>query len=144
MKKVLKAILCASFILPSLASAGTAVIPTFEVWQGATSCYRISNISNVSTNVTVRFYGKNGESYTGPMSSLSYIETLGSPFTLNPQQTAKFCLDPSSHNYGYGVIESSASGAGQAYLVATGVYHSKHTDYTMTEHMIPVNNGMPF
>ncbi len=58
MRKLIKAIIGASFILPTVASAGTAIIPNFQVWEGAVSCYTISNISNVSANVNVRFYGK--------------------------------------------------------------------------------------
>ncbi|MGF1733716.1 hypothetical protein [Photobacterium kasasachensis] len=144
MKKLIKAIACASFILPSVASAGTAIIPTFKVWQGAVSCYQVSNISNVSASVTVKFYGKNGESYFGPLVPTSDITTLETPFELKAHQTVNFCLDKSSHNYGYGVIESSSVGPGQSFLVAVGQYNSKHTEYTMVEHSIPINNGMPF
>ena len=144
MKKLVNAMILGTLIMPSVVSAGTAIIPSFVVWQGAVSCYQVSNVSNVSANVTMKFYGKNGESYTGPLTSSSDIATLESPFSLKPRQTVNVCLDISSHNYGYGVIESSSAGPGQSFLVAVGQYNAKHTDNTMVERSIPINNGMPF
>ncbi len=87
------------------------------------------------------FMEKNGENYTGPISSLSHVTALGTPFNLKPHQTAQFCLDVSSLNHGYGVIESSADETGQSFLVASGYYQSRHTQDAMTSYMIPVNNA---
>ncbi|MDW6092487.1 hypothetical protein SBX64_08010 [Vibrio rhizosphaerae] len=143
--KTIKAAVLALCLSPGLALAGTAYIPTFSVWNGALSCYKISNVSNVDASITVNFYDENGEFYTGPFGHAKVITALNTPFTLQPHKTAAFCLEKSSQPAsGYGVIESTGTDGNQPFIIASGVYQALHTDYRMVERSITINQGLPF
>lgn len=147
MKKALIAasLLCSVFSIS--AHAGTAIIPTYHVWDGGgQSCFKISNVSASSAVVSVKMFDKTGESYSGKLISTYIISSLDTPFTLEPRRTATFCLNSGGNaSPVYGVIEGQPSDAsqGQVSLVASGYYGNNKPNYTQAFSIV-VNGGMPF
>lgn len=133
-----------SVFLPQVV-AGTAIIPSYHIWNGGgKSCFKISNISASNAEVNVQLFDRTGAQFNGTVASKDIIEQLGVPFTLEPKKTAFFCLTSGDTGApGYGVIESQAvdPAGGQVFLVAHGYYtNSVHTQ----AFSIPINGGLPF
>ncbi|WDE07714.1 hypothetical protein SG34_012930 [Thalassomonas viridans] len=137
------------FALVSLTSlnlfAGTANINNWQIDPGGYSCFRVSNTSNVSADVTVTLYKENGQAYTGAIEADSIISSLNEPFTLPAQNTAYFCVSRiSGVELGYGVIEGKASSpnTGQVQLLASGHYVALTS--SRFSYQISINGGLPF
>ncbi|RVU42009.1 hypothetical protein EOE67_02150 [Rheinheimera riviphila] len=146
MKKSIATVLfCASSIFLPKVFAGTAIIPSYNIWDGGgKSCFKISNISPASAQVNVKMYDRAGVPFNGTVASKHIINQLGVPFTLEPKTTASFCMTTGGSSApGYGVIESQAvdSDAGQVFLVAHGYY----TNSVQTQAFsISINGGLSF
>ncbi|MFM5171044.1 hypothetical protein ACEUBH_07250 [Aeromonas veronii] len=147
MKKafIAASLLCSLFSIS--VHAGTAIIPTYHVWDGGgKSCFKISNVSASSAVVSVKMFDRTGEAYSGKLASTYIISSLDTPFTLEPRRTAFFCMTSGGNDSpGYGVIEGlpSDSSQGQISLIASGYYGNNTPNYAQA-FSIMINGGMPF
>lgn len=86
--------------------AGSAIIPYWQIDSDAYSCYRISNTSAVDATVNVKLFRADGTLHPGGLHGNQIINSLNTPFTLQPQKTAQFCVETTGpFHLGYGVID---------------------------------------
>ena len=141
----MKKTLCLALLLSSFSSiAGDAFISKFTRASSGSWCVSVSNVGNVSADVTINAFLSNGLAYTGPSASDGIPSSFNSPFTLVPNRTSLLCVNnipgPTEHGYAR-IVSRPTSGEidHTTYLIATAYW------VTPDKQMhIPVNDGLPF
>jgi len=141
MKKILFGLAC---LVSTQVTAGTALINNWQIDSDGYTCIRLSNISAVDGELTVKLYTANGAEYTGPLHDAYLISSLSTPFTVPPQNTARFCVNKTgAFHVGYGTVESkvSSTNVGQVQFVGQALYHTYNNRFSYS---IPINQGNAF
>lgn len=141
-KAILLLISLISVTTSSIAGSGSAVVPFWSTFSSTQrTIIQISNISNSEINLVFKAFGRDGTE----TSNLSYENFTDNNTRLAPGTTGRIMIGGTQSNWGYGTIEwSNYPGSNDTVaLVASGFSRTAESSLR-SEHLIQINNGLPF
>lgn len=149
------------------AKSGSAIVPMGDTFYTSTTHYYfkhlyITNITGSNIDVKVTFYDETGSAVqdgddsattgairydVGTLTNWDDNATNASvSFTLGGNDTSRVVFVPTSHKYGYAVIEWSQTSdeiLGLLAMLDFEYYYNSTEKFYFTNN-VPINNGMPF